>query len=114
MGNFKYLSKINEVHTFSYFKPVKEGNHIEGEIIHIDVFGNVITNIPREMMKGVKKIKLLDRIIRFLPSYGHAHRDELIALINSENYLEFAVNQGNASSILPYEIGDRISFEIQQ
>ncbi len=114
MGNFSYLREIDEVQTFSYFKPVREGNYVEGEIIHIDAFGNVITNIPKKMVEGAKSVKLSDRVVRFLPSYGHAHRDELIALINSEGYLEFAINQGDASSILPYEIGDRISLEIQQ
>jgi S-adenosylmethionine hydrolase len=114
MGNFEYLEEIDSVHLFSYFKPRREGNVLEGEIIHIDVFGNVITNIPWEMVKDAKKIKLLDRFIRIVPSYGHAHPDELIALVNSENFLEFAINQGDASSILPFEVGDKISIEIQQ
>ena len=113
MGNFEHLKEIKEVYTFPYFKPRRKGNIVEGEIIHIDGFGNVITNIPKEMVSDVRIIKLLDRFIRFLPSYGYAHRDELIALINSEDYLEFAVNQGDASSILPYEVGDHISLEIQ-
>ena len=114
IGVFKYIKEIDSPYTFSYFKPKKEGQILEGEVIHVDGFGNVITNIPEDMVKDVKGFKLLDRYIRFLPSYGYAYRDELIALINSEYLLEFAVNQGDASAILPFEIGDRICIEIQR
>ncbi len=106
------FTKISEPKVFPYFKPRKEGNLIEGEIIHIDGFGNVITNIPDKMVGAPKYVSILDRKLRFLQSYGFAEKGELIALINSESLLEFAMNQGDASAILPYEVGDRITVEL--
>ncbi len=107
------LRKIKNVHLFSYHPPVKNGDTLEGEIIHMDRFGNVVTNIPGSMVGRPAYVEVFGMRLRFLPSYGFAKRGELIALINSENFLEFAVNQGDASTKLPCSVGDRVEVRVQ-
>jgi len=52
-------------------------------------------------------IKVKDRVIRGLsPSYGHHEPGELIALIDSENFLEVAVVNGSAAAALGVQVGD--------
>ncbi len=113
MGNFEILKEIENFETFEYTKAKREGEKILGEIIHIDHFGNVITNVPKEMVKDAKKVEVIGKELRFLPSYGYAKKGELIALVNSENFLEFAVNQGDASKRLALEVGDKVEIVVQ-
>ncbi len=94
------------------------GEHaVEGEVLCVDVFGNVITNIPQNLLKKAN-INYGDKIrvsiagreleMRFLQSYGFAERGELLALIGSEGYLEMAVNQGSASDRLGVKGGETV------
>jgi S-adenosylmethionine hydrolase len=89
-----------------------------GKIIHIDNFGNIITNIEGEKLKQVldfdKKILLSigKKIIEipFVKSYNFVKKDQLLATIGSSNYLEICQNQSNANINLKFKIGDEISF----
>ncbi len=112
MGELKYLREIGEFKTYDLMDAKKSGNRITAEVIHVDHFGNVITNIPAEMVQGVKKIKWKNFDMELKPSYGYASKGELISLINSEDYLEFAVNQGSAHKKTGLNVGDKIELEI--
>ncbi len=112
MGKFKYLKKTENFITYDLNEPKKINGKITAEIIHVDHFGNVITNVPAEMVRGVKKIKWKNFDLELKPSYGYAPKGELIALINSEDFLEFAVNQGSAQKKTGLNVGDKIEFEI--
>lgn len=90
------------------------GNTATGKIIYIDSFGNIITNIDGIRLKQVlcydKKIMLIlgDKKLEipFVKSYNFVKKGELLATIGSSNFLEIALNQGNASKKLgvkPFE-----------
>ena len=112
MGKFKNLRETDNFYSYELIEPKKEGRKIVGEIIHIDHFGNVITNILPDMVGNVKFIKYKNYRMTFLPSYGFAKKGELIALINSEKFLEFAINQGSAFNELKLKPSDKIEIEV--
>lgn len=108
----------NEIHSMVKIKfrePKFDGNKISGEVICVDDFGNVITNIKRDFLKGYEKMKLeingKKHELRFVKSYGFARKRELVILVGSEDYVEIAVNQGDASKILGVQGGEKISLE---
>ncbi|HNR30657.1 MAG TPA: SAM-dependent chlorinase/fluorinase [Candidatus Hydrogenedentes bacterium] len=81
----------------------RAGGVIEGEIIHVDRFGNAVTNIPDTMLDravahtfeaGGTAIASLSR------TYGDAEPGAPLALIGSSGRLEIAINQGNAAEVL--------------
>ncbi|MBC7810211.1 MAG: SAM-dependent chlorinase/fluorinase, partial [Burkholderiales bacterium] len=45
-------------------------------------------------------------------TYGRARRGEILALIDSNGYLEIAVNQGSAAELLNVKVGDPVSVRI--
>ena len=102
------------------FKPVIESNLIKGKVIYIDGYQNVITNITEDLFKKVvkrKKFKILLRagnyqITNISKSYLDVSEGELLALFDSENYLEIAINKGKASSLLGLGIDDVIRIEV--
>ena len=88
-------------------RPVIVGDQIRGIIVYIDKFGNVITNIDRATFEFYRKgrdFKLFyqrnDPITAISPGYWDVRPGEALCKFNSTNYLEIAVNMGNASEEL--------------
>jgi S-adenosylmethionine hydrolase len=76
-------------------------------IIHIDRFGNCVTNIRREVFEG---LIINGRTISTLRNfYGEAAPGEVFAIWGSAGFLEISVNGGSAARILGAKRGDPIS-----
>jgi S-adenosylmethionine hydrolase len=87
-------------------RPTLEQNAIEGQIIFIDSFENVIVNITRRQFeeqrqgRGFRIVFKRDEIIdRISESYADVPEGEKLALFNSAGYLEIAINKGNAAGL---------------
>jgi S-adenosylmethionine hydrolase len=79
-------------------------------IIHIDRFGNCVTNITREVFDG-KSLSINGRTITALRTfYGEASKEELFPIWGSAGFLEISVNGGSAAEILGAKRGDTIIF----
>ena len=100
-------------------------NTLVGKIIHIDNYGNAITNIPFQIFKnlaGNKPFSFVNRPAHFRSYKGEYHfksignnysdtaEGEIIVLKNSLNYVEIAINKGNAVGLLDLEEGQQIKF----
>jgi S-adenosyl-L-methionine hydrolase (adenosine-forming) len=81
----------------------------KGTVIHVDRFGNLITNISREDYQAARgkvpgdvfKVLLAKQEINGLKEYyAEAQKGESIALFGSSNLLEIAQNQGSAARTL--------------
>jgi len=72
---------------------------LDGEIIHVDRFGNLCSNIEGGMIDhDVQSVTVADREVRaFGGFFSQVEAGQPIALINSFGFLEIAVNRGNAS-----------------
>jgi len=90
---------------------------LRGQIIYIDQFGNLITNIRRmalersfeNAMESVE-VHVKQRIIRGIaPGYAARPRGELVSVVGGTGYLEVAVNQGSAAEMLGCEKGDSVT-----
>ena len=81
-------------------------NWIEGQIIFIDNFENVIINITKEEFeqqrrgRSFKIVFKRDEIIdKISDTYADVTESEKLALFNSAGYLEIAINKGNAAGL---------------
>jgi S-adenosylmethionine hydrolase len=82
-------------------EPETRGDEIIGEFIYVDSFGNLISNIPSELIKPGFKIHVGKRTINGISkSYADAQKGELTAIIGSSGLLEISVNQGRASDVI--------------
>jgi S-adenosyl-L-methionine hydrolase (adenosine-forming) len=99
------------------FKPVLHENRIEGKVIFIDDYENVFVNIDQETFRKVGKgrpyaIKFRVQgyeIRKLSTSYSDVVPGERLALFGSTGYLEIAINQGKASSLLGLGLTDSVS-----
>jgi len=95
------------IHVKNPLRPMLGNDFIEGQIIFIDNFENVIVNISKdefeEQRKGrsfkiiFKRDEVIDRISE---TYADVNEGEKLALFNSAGYLEIAINKGNAAGLL--------------
>lgn len=89
-----------------HLRPTLESNSIEGQIVFIDSFENVIVNITHEQFEEQRKgrsfrivFKRDETIDRISETYADVAEGEKLALFNSAGYLEIAVNKGNAAGL---------------
>jgi S-adenosylmethionine hydrolase len=81
-------------------------SELRGEVVRVDRFGNLITNIDRrtfERFAGKHSIAIdiaAQEIPRIVATYAEAPAGELCALFGSTDHLEVAINAGDAASTL--------------
>lgn len=86
----------------------KEGI-VEGCIQYIDRFGNLITNIPGNLViDKIWSVEIVNVNIEGKRTYSDTPIGSLIALVGSHGWVEIAVNNGNAQSKLQINYGDPV------
>lgn len=82
-------------------EPEVRGNEIVGEIVYTDYFGNLVSNIPDNLIKPGSKIYVGNNIVKGVSrSYADVPKGEILAIIGSSGFLEISVNQGRASDVI--------------
>ncbi len=91
----------------------KMANGFRAHISVVDAFGNLTTDLPAADLNGRPvKVSFKGHTIESLsPSYGHKHTGSLVALIDSEGFLEVAVVNGSGSKTLDAREGDVVDVE---
>ena len=82
---------------------------LEGRVIHVDCFGNLVTNVREADIGGSDVTVDIEGItIRgLMKAYGDG--DDLIALIGSSGYLEVAMPLGRATEFLEADVGTPVT-----
>ena len=102
---------IDQLVLLSWPEVQKVANHIDGQVIEVDSFGNLITNITREMLAGVPTDEAVTihcdehGTQGIFKTYGDQPTLTLLAVVGSSDFLELAVVDANASKILGVKSG---------
>ena len=97
--------------------PRKDGNTVSGNIIYIDSFGNIVSNITKEWIEGDRttaKIHIGTLTVVGVDQYYSEKNDDFIGLINSAGYLELAYSGKSAADILHSQIGESFNLELSE
>jgi S-adenosyl-L-methionine hydrolase (adenosine-forming) len=94
--------EINDFVRLEVTRPkVVSAHELEAEIIQIDRFGNLVTNLKREDLAENFSIKVNETVIeKHHNFYAQAQPDEIFTIWGSAGYLEIAANQNSASKLL--------------
>ncbi len=98
-------------------KPEKTADGWIAHITMVDVFGNLTTDLPANDVidKGKVEFRLCGKTIHgMVESYSIKHPGDLIALVNSENYVEVSTVNGSAAQTLNAKAGDPISVKMEE
>jgi S-adenosyl-L-methionine hydrolase (adenosine-forming) len=109
------LGKMGEeAETFTRFQTpapkVVDPGSVVGEVVAIDRFGNLITNITKDRLPGGSvQIEVGGAVVREISkTYGARKTRELLAYLGSSGALEIAINKGNAAKKLGVRVGDAV------
>ncbi len=95
-------------------EPVISNESIEGRLIFIDDFGNLVSNITGEHLAQIGRFPDIavefhgHRVLGIDAVYAHARHGDVIALIGSSGHLEIAVVGASAAERFPAATGDRV------
>lgn len=101
-----------------------EDSRINGSIIYIDSYRNAISNISRELFSRVGLERRFEifvqsnnykyKITRINQTYNETSVGELLALFNSIDLLEIAINKGNVSELLGLDMNSSIRIKFHE
>lgn len=98
--------------TFPIPVPRETAAGIEGEVVAIDAFGNLLTNLPADLaprLVAAGRLIVGDRAVtRVVGTYGAAPPGTPVALVGSQGVIEAAVVQGRGDAILAAGVGTRV------
>jgi S-adenosylmethionine hydrolase len=100
------------LHMLPWNEPAIEPDEVQGEILYVDSFGNLITNISTAKLKGWAGptgivTHLRERkIIGLQQTYARQPAGEIVAIADSQGRLEVAQVNGNAATTLSAQVGD--------
>lgn len=95
-------------------RPKQKGKELQGKILHIDAFGNLISNMDEASLlkfAGIHSFSIQigrQRMYGLKKGYWEGKKGEMIALIGSGGFLEISVRDGNAQKKLKAKRGDKI------
>lgn len=107
--------RISSMQTYRWAIPTDDKDSINGWVVHIDRFGNLITNISKALVistsKGrTSKIYAGNTIITgFSSVYANVPDGEALAYFGSSDMLEIAINKGNAQQLLGVQKGTSVT-----
>ncbi|RLI78715.1 hypothetical protein DRP05_06420 [Archaeoglobales archaeon] len=113
---FAAMNKIEEVAEpfkgkvvrLSVFNPKIEGNKIRCNAVYIDRFGNVVTDLKKEIIERLnpKGFYIKETYFPLVEKYVDVGLNEPLSLIGSFGTLEFSVRNGNASKRFGIKSGE--------
>ncbi|HEX5170869.1 MAG TPA: SAM-dependent chlorinase/fluorinase [Cyclobacteriaceae bacterium] len=93
---------------------------ISGHVIHVDAYGNLITNIPQDAFDIVSKGKSYtvlfggEKFRRLQSQYNQVDEGECFILFNSLRLLEIGIYKGNASELLGLSYGSMVNITFDE
>ena len=120
-----FASEMQEFRRAFAINAVLEHNLIKGNVVHIDHYGNVVTNVSRELFNRFgedtpftiffrRKEYYIDEISK---AYNEVAPGEKVAIFNNNDLLEIAINRGannrngGANMLFGLNINDTIRIE---
>lgn len=120
---FEFGEQISDLASPTFAEPELLRGKVVGEILHVDNFGNLTTNIPPSALDwlGVQTSALLRvrvgavrRKLVVASAYAEIPRRRALLIEGSVGLLEISVNQGNAARLFRGKTGSKIEISRAQ
>ena len=96
-------------------EPVRSPSGFEGVVVHVDHFGNLVTNVRgSDTDPSATATWRAGRSSRRVATYGEAQPEEVVLIEGSAGFLELAVNCGSAADATGLERGDTVVFSTNE
>jgi S-adenosylmethionine hydrolase len=112
--------RISKMEALRLPQPKRFDRKLACHVLHVDAFGNVITNVDAEIIREIPmtfgehvRIQTGTRRLlgKFARSYSDVEEGELAVLMGSQGFLEVAVREGSARDKLDAQPLDKLELE---
>jgi len=112
---------VSDYVRLSIYEPKVTGSHIEARVIHVDGFGNLVTNITSEVLDGLGveagvlfavNVHGSEYRVPYGRHFSAVPEGGLLMLVAGGGFLELSVNRGNAQEHLGLKRGDRVNLTL--
>lgn len=116
-GKMEEIGKPIEIHELRWGAPTFAGDSLRGNIIHIDGFGNAITNIKRDYFLKVRNERSFEiflrslRLKRIVTTYSDVGKSDALAIFGEQSLLEIAIREASAAELLGLSVHDMVTVE---
>jgi S-adenosylmethionine hydrolase len=108
----KFGDSLSHIYAFHTPRPFHDNQgNLTGCVLHIDSFGNLITNIRSVDLPGERTTVTIGKQHIDGISQFYAEKEGLAAIIGSSGYLEISLNNGDAAASLDARVGDEIKLK---
>jgi S-adenosylmethionine hydrolase len=113
MGELSLLAPATDHEDCSFPDPEIDSSGVSGEVLVVDGFGNVITNIPGEVLEGRfgGTVAVNGDPVPVEPTYAAVAAGERLVTVGSHGNVEFAVNRGRGETAFGVGTGDAVRIE---
>lgn len=121
IANGKKIASLGialEENKYKRFMPLRvKANRemIQGHVVHIDAFGNLVTNIQKmdyDILSKDKSVVIKFRnygLTQVSKQYYETKGGEAFAMFNNQGFLEIGIKEGNAAELLGLEYSSMVS-----
>lgn len=119
-GPLAEIGPAIEMRDLRWGEPSYSGNCLRGKIIHIDKFGNAVTNIHKNGFLELKKGRGFEifirnvRLKRIVNTYSDVSKADALAIFGESNNLEIAMREASAAELLGLKVHDMITIEFNK
>ena len=113
---FEDIGPIVEPVILKNIEPIVKENRVSASAMHIDIFGNIITNLPADFEKKLvekgSRIKIDGQPAEIVNTFSKLPSGKIGLLIGSAGFLEIVADKASAAEILGTKVGDYILIDL--
>ncbi|WP_135363530.1 SAM hydrolase/SAM-dependent halogenase family protein [Halosimplex halophilum] len=110
-GDIDRCTRTDEWVDLTFPEPEVTGAGARGEVLVVDGFGNVITNVPGETVADREAVRVDGEPVPVRDAYAARDPGERLVTVGSHGNVEFAVNRGRGDEAFDLGVGDAVSLE---
>ena len=105
------ISPTGDVVDLAFPDPDLRTDGADGEVVVVDGFGNVVTNVPGDVLADHEMVQVNGESTPVVRSYAHADAGARVVTVGSHGNVECAVNRGRGDEAFGLRVGDGIELE---
>jgi S-adenosylmethionine hydrolase len=105
------ISPTGDVVDLAFPDPDLRTDGADGEVVVVDGFGNVVTNVPGAVLEDHETVRVNGESTPVVRSYAHADAGARVVTVGSHGNVECAVNRGRGDEAFGLRVGDGIELE---
>ena len=105
------ISPTGDVVDLAFPDPDLRTDGADGEVVVVDGFGNVVTNVPGAVLEDNETVRVNGESTPVVRSYAHADASARVVTVGSHGNVECAVNRGRGDEAFGLRVGDGIELE---